>query len=244
MFWQDHLDRLFASAKILEIPVPFPAVGLEELVREMINKNSVVNGSVRLTLSAGTAGISALAADGAGASGPTLIIFTRQPLAYTTGHYQHGLKAGFVKSRRNEHSLLVKLKTINYLENLLAKKEARLYGWDEALFLNTAGNLAEGAVSNIFLVKNKRVVTPAADQGLLPGVMRKAILSKCACLGIPAEERVIALPEVFSAGECFLTNALMGVMPLVEINGRSIGDGRPGMITRKLNQAVNAGIIC
>lgn len=243
MFWHDHFARLFASAKTLEIPVPFPVAGLEELVRKMINKNSVSNGSVRLTLTAGTAGTAALAADNAGASGSTLVIFTRQPLAYTDAHYHRGLRAGFVKIRRNEHSPLVRLKTINYLENLLAKKEARLYGWDEALFLNTAGNLAEGAVSNIFLVKNGRVITPAADQGLLPGVMRKVVLSKCACLGIPAEERAVALPEVFAADECFLTNALMGVMPLVEINGRPV-DGGPGMLTRKLNQAVNAGIIC
>ncbi len=243
MFWQDHFDRLFASAKTLEIPVSYSVAGLEELVRKIINKNSVRNGSVRLTITAGAAGTAALAANGAVASGPTLVIFTRQPLAYTAGHYQHGLKAGFVKIRRNEHSSLVRLKTINYLENLLAKKEAHLYCWDEALFLNTAGNLAEGAVSNIFLVKNERVVTPSDDQGLLPGVMRKVVLSKCACLGIPAEERVVALPEVFVADECFLTNALMGVMPLVKINGRTIGDGRPGMITRKLNQAVNTNII-
>ncbi len=244
VFLERHLERLFRSAHTLEIPCFFSAAGLARMIEETIRKNKVKNGSLRLTLSAGV-GAQAMAGHFPGAQGEksaavqaTLVIFARRGLPYTPDQYRRGLRAGFVSARKNERSPLVGLKTLNYLENLLAKKEARARGWDEALFLNTAGNLAEGSVSNIFLVREDRVITPALDQGLLPGITRQAVLEKCAALGIEAEERVVSPQEIWQARECFLTNALMGVMPLVEVDGRMIGDGRPGAVTQKLGQVI------
>lgn len=244
-FLQRHFERMFASANILSISVFFSANEIAGMIEETINKNKVKNGSVRLTLSAGvdTEALPGCAKTGSRAgksqsTQPALVIFTRQPLAYSPDHYRYGLSAGFVNIRRNEYSPLVRLKTLNYLENLLAKKEARARGWDEALFLNTAGNLAEGSVSNIFLVKENQIITPDVNQGLLPGIARQVVLEKCVSTWIPVQERVICPQEIWEADECFLTNSLMGVMPLVKVNGHPIGDGRPGKITKKLYQEI------
>jgi len=227
-----HFNRLFSSAETIGLTIPFSISELSWLIEQTIKKNNINLGSIRLTLTAGND-------KSATSTTPTLIIFSRQPLAYTHDHYNQGLTAGFADIKRNKHSPLVRLKTINYLENLLAKRYAQTQGWDEALFLNTSGNLAEGSMSNIFLVKNGRVITPNPDEGLLPGIIRHIVMEKCIALGIPAEERVISEKEVREADECFLTNSLMGVMPLIKINGKKIGDGRPGIISRKLNSELN-----
>ena len=229
---RQHINRLFSSAKKIGLTIPFSISELIWLVEQTIKKNNINTGSIRLTITAGND-------KSAISTAPTVIIFGRQPLAYTHDHYKQGLTAGFADIKRNEHSPLVRLKTINYLENLLAKRHAQTRGYDEALFLNTSGNLAEGSTSNIFLVKNGGVITPNTDEGLLPGIIRNILLEKCIIMGIPAEERIISEKEVWEADECFLTNSLMGVMPLVKINGKKIGDGRSGIISRKLNSELN-----
>lgn len=229
---QHHFNRLFSSAEKIGLTIPFSISELLWLVEQTIKKNNINVGSIRITVTAGND-------KSATSTTSTLIIFGRQPLVYTHDHYKQGLTAGFADIKRNEHSPLVRLKTINYLENLLAKRYAQTQGWDEALFFNTSGNLAEGSMSNIFLVKNGRVITPDPEQGLLPGIIRNILLEKCIALGIPVEERIIPEKELWEADECFLTNSLMGVMPLVKINGNKIGDGRPGIISRKLNSELN-----
>ncbi|HAG12068.1 MAG TPA: hypothetical protein DCK76_12045 [Desulfotomaculum sp.] len=231
LIWR-HFDRLFSSAGKIGLTVPFSISELIWFAEQTIEKNNINTGSIRLTLTAGS-DISAAS------TAPTLIISSRQPLAYTHDHYKQGLTAGFADIKRNEHSPLVRLKTINYLENLLAKRYARNRGWDEALFFNTSGNLAEGSTSNIFLVKDGGVITPNTEQGILPGIIRHILLEKCIAMGIPAEESIISEKEVWEADECFLTNSLMGVMPLVKINGNKIGDGRPGIISRKLSSELS-----
>lgn len=230
---QHHFNRLFSCAEKIGLTIPFLISELLWLVEQTIKKNNINTGSIRLTLTAGDD-------KSATSTAPTLIIFGRQPLAYTHDHYKHGLTAGFADTRRNEYSPLVRLKTINYLENLLAKRYAQTRGWDEALFFNTSGNLAEGSTSNIFLVKNGMVITPNLEQGLLPGIIRRIIIEECIALGIPAEERIISEKEVWEADECFLTNSLMGVMPLVKINGNKIGNGRPGMISRTMYERITS----
>ncbi len=229
---RQHFNRLFSCAEKIGLTIPFSISELIWLAEQTIKKNNINAGSIRLTITAGS-DISAAS------TAPTLIISGRQPLAYTHDHYKHGLTAGFTDIKRNEHSPLVRLKTINYLENLLAKRYARTRGWDEALFFNISGNLAEGSMSNIFLVKDGIVATPNLEQGLLPGIIRHILLEKCNSLGIPAIECVISEKKIWEADECFLTNSLMGVMPLVEINGNKIGGGRPGMISRKLNSELS-----
>lgn len=228
VFLEEHLKRLAAGCKTLEMALPVSLAKLGQLVQETIKQNGTIDGALRLTFSAGP--------DPGGKDG-NLVILTR-PLPYTEEHYQHGFKAGITTWRRNEHSPIITLKTLNYLENLLAKREARKRGWDEALFLNTAGYVAEGAVSNVFLIKDGQVITPSCNQGLLPGIMRRAVLETCTRLGIPGHERPVTPDELTTADECFLTNSLMEVMPLVEINNRPIGSGSPGAVTGQIKQAL------
>lgn len=228
VFLEAHLKRLDAGCAALEVALPFPLETLGRLVHETIKQNVLADGALRLTLSAGAA---------PGRAPGNLVIFTR-PLPYGPRDYERGLAAGWSAYRRNERSPLVKLKTLNYLENLLAKKDARNEGWNEALFLNTAGCVAEGTVSNVFMVHNGQVVTPSPDQGLLPGIMRRTVLKTCLDLGLPVAERPVNPDELTRADECFLTNSLMIVMPLVKINGRPIGNGKPGTITERIRTTV------
>ncbi|MCL6448831.1 MAG: aminotransferase class IV [Armatimonadetes bacterium] len=233
VFLEAHLKRLEAGCRALGIALPFPPAAVSRLVHETIRQNGLADGALRLTLSAGPA---------PGESPGELVIFTR-PLSAGPGDYERGLAAGWSVYRRNERSPLVKLKTLNYLENLLAKREAREKGWAEALFLNTAGYVAEGTISNVFIVFNGQVVTPSVDQGLLPGIMRRTVLKICCELGIPAVERPVAPAELVRADECFLTNSLLIVMPLVKINDRPIGNGRPGRLTERIRTAIMSGMM-
>lgn len=227
-FLTAHLQRLETGCAALGITLPRPVTEMGDLVDQTIKLNGVVDGALRITLSAGPA---------PGEAAGNLVIATR-PLPYTPLDYVKGFRAGWSSFRRNEQSPLVKFKTLNYLENLLARREAREKGWDEALFLNTAGCVAEGTMSNVFLVKNDRVITPSSDQGLLPGIMRQAVLDVCRRLALQAEERPVSLDELLAASECFLTNSLMEIMPLVEIDRQPIGNGRPGDVTSQLKEAL------
>lgn len=228
-FLAAHLQRLETGCAALGITLPRPVTEMGNLIRKTIKQNGVLDGALRLTLSAGPA---------PGEAAGNLVIATR-PLPYTPLDYQKGFRAGWSSFRRNEQSPLVKFKTLNYLENLLAKREARERGWDEALFLNTAGCVAEGTMSNVFLVKNGRVITPSPDQGLLPGIMRRAVLDVCRRLALVTQERPVFPDELLAADESFLTNSLMEVMPLVEIDRYPIGKGRPGSVTSQVKKAIS-----
>lgn len=229
VFLFEHLARLEAGCAALKIACPLPFADVRRLAEETARKNGLGEGALRLTVSAG--------ADPPGEVPGTLVISPR-PLPYGPQDYRRGFTAGWAAWRRNERSPLVTLKTLNYLENLLARREARQKKKDEAIFLNTAGGVAEGSASNIFVVKEGRVATPSVDQGLLPGIMRRAVLETCRLSGIPAQERPVTPEEVLRADECFLTNSLFVVMPLVELDGFPIGSGRPGAITGQIRAAV------
>jgi len=118
----------------------------------------------------------------------------------------------------------------------MARRLAASSGWGEALFLNCSGNLAEGSVSNVFLVRDGRVITPESGSGLLPGITRRRVIDACASLKIPLEERVVGPGRLYGAGEIFLTNSLMGVMPLTRLENTPVGNGVPGEITRLVAQ--------
>lgn len=217
-----HLSRLLRSAGELGLEVPYSLGAIEEMLYRTAQKNSMAEGGLRLTLTAG-----------GGQCRPSLLV---QPRDQTYGKemYRRGIRAGFSPLVRNERSPLVRHKTLNYYENIIARRLASSSGWGEALFLNCSGNLAEGSVSNVFLVRDGRVITPEAGSGLLPGITRRRVMDACASLKIPLEERVVRPGELYGAGECFLTNSLMGVMPLTLLENTPIGNGVPGEITRLL----------
>ncbi len=232
LFLERHLERLREGAAFLDLPLP----GIGELtaaVKEVIRANVVEKGSLRLTLTGGK-GQRALWPRPP-TEEPTLLITVRNTVPYPDHLYRRGGKAVLVSFPRNEASPLVKIKSLNFMENMLAKREAVRQGSDEGLFLNTRGELTEGATSNLFLFDGKALRTPATRCGLLPGITRDAVLSLAReTMGISAEEQVLRLTDLEQAEEAFLTASIMEIMPLVEVDGQKIGAGKPGPLSLSL----------
>ncbi len=164
-------------------------------------------------------------------------IWVRPLSAYPPGLYKEGMSAVLAEARRNEHSPLSNLKTLNYLDNLLARAEAQRAGADEAIFLNTSAQLAEASASNLFIVADGRVLTPPIEAGILPGITRACVLELCGAEGISIQEAPLEANQLPAAEEAFLTNSLMEIMPLTSFAGKTIGSGQPREITRQLQQA-------
>ncbi|MGB9887499.1 MAG: aminotransferase class IV [Moorellales bacterium] len=220
---EPHLERLAASAAWLGLPDPGRKVWLEAL-EEVIAANQVGEGWVRLVLTRGPGGGLALVAAGEGRR-------------YPEEHYRRGWRAVISSYRQDQNSPLCRHKTLNFLPHLLARREALARGADEGLHLNLAGEVAEGAYTNVFLVRGGRLVTPPVESGLLPGVTRAAVMELAAELGLAVRERPVRPEEFLEAEEAFLTSSLAGVMPLVAVEGRRIGSGRPGPVTLALGRA-------
>ena len=220
----EHYRRLAAGAELLAIPVPLALSALEGAVDATLARNGLADAYLRLTLTAGPGG----------AGGPSVVLFAREVSEYPPERRERGMAAVVSGVRRNETSPLARVKSLSYLDNLLAREEARRRGAGEALLLNTQGFVAEGAASNVFLVRNETLLTPSIEAGALPGITRQAVLELAAAEGIGVEETNVTLPDLFGAAEAFLTNSVMEVMPLVSVDGRPLGPGRPGPQTERL----------
>jgi len=219
VLWPRHYRRLAAGCRSLGLPAPADP---EELIQSTVERNGGGDGALRVTWSAGIPG------------GEGNLVITARPLPHRD--YGRGYRAGWAGARRNETSALVRHKTTCYLENLLAREKARHEGFDEVLFLNTAGRLAEASAGNVFLIRGRRLVTPDEEQGLLPGIVRGLVLELAPAAGLVPEERAVEPRELAAADEVFLTNSLLGVMPLVEVSGQAVG--RPGEKTAVLRRLV------
>lgn len=224
-----HLSRLVRSAEILGLPIG--ALDLEGAVMDTIQANKLSDARIRITISVGEGG---MAPDPSTCNKPTVLILAEHYQPYPERVYQKGFRAVVSSIRRNSQSPLSRLKSANYLESILARQEARAAGVDEALCLNEKGLLAEASMSNIFLVTDGILRTPGQETGILPGITRETILELASELGIDTLEHDIRLDELFHAQEAFVTNSLIEVMPLTEVDGKPIGSGRPGSLTRKL----------
>jgi len=224
-----HLSRLAGSAEILGVPIDVSV--LKVAVVDTIRANKLGNARVRITVSIGEGG---MIPDSTTCNKPTVLVMAGQYQPYPERVYQEGFRAIVPSVRRNSQSPLSRLKSANYLESMLARQEARAAGVDEALCLNEKGILAEASMSNVFVVTDDIIITPACGSGILLGITREAILELAPQLGINTQEHDIKLDELFQAQEAFLTNSLIEVMPLAEVDGKSIGSGRPGPLTRKL----------
>ncbi len=224
-----HLRRLARSAEILGLPIG--TLDLKGAVMNTIQANQLSEARVRITISIGEGG---MVPDPSTCDKPTVLILAGHYRPYPEQVYQKGFRAVVSSIRRNSQSPLSRLKSANYLESILAKQEARAAGVEEALCLNEKGLLAEASMSNIFLVTDGTLRTPGQDSGILPGITRETILELASPLGINTLEQDIRLDELFHAQEAFLTNSLIEVMPLIEVDGKPIGSGRPGPVTRRL----------
>ena len=230
----EHLDRLFGSAEAIRLRIPYSSAQLGEAIYRTIEVNELGDGCVRLTVSRGE-GETRLDTPKNGA--PTMVIAAKDPIPYSLEQYEVGFKATVATVRCNEFSPISRMKSLNFLNNIVARMEAKVRGADEAILLNTNSYLAEAAVSNVFLVKGRSLLTPSVDCGILPGITRNAILELASNLKLEVIEGKFHLSELTESGEAFLTNSLMEVMGLVEVDGASIGDGKPGPITLELHRA-------
>ena len=232
-----HMDRLFRSAKAIMLDLPWTKQEIADAVCDACRTNNLTDGYIRLIISRGKGklGLSPFTC-----SDPQLIIIADQIQLYPNETYEKGLKAITVPTRRNSHAALPPMvKSLNYLNNILAKIEAYKLGYQECLLLNNEGYVAECSGDNVFIVFEGELITPPVSCGSLGGMTRRAVLDVARKLGVEVEEKPLARFDVWTADECFLTGTAAKLIPLVELDGRSIGDGKPGPVTKKLLQGFN-----
>lgn len=206
LFLAQHYKRLNHACSVLSLEMTYSRAELGETIGKMIGMNAVADGFVKIVCSRG-------------AQAKTDIIILTGTKVYKK-EYDIGLKLCLAASRRNEYSKLVGVKCMNYAENIMEKECALSRGFEEALFLNTSNQVAEGCVSNIFWVKEGTVYTPSSACGILKGTARQRVIGRCKDLGIPIHEGRYALHELYDADELFVTNSLMEIMPVRLLDDR------------------------
>jgi branched-chain amino acid aminotransferase group I len=235
-----HIKRLKDAAQTIGMGAKVAGLDLEKACAETVNINGInEDARVRLTVTNGEG--TALPWVDAGGD-PTVLITVVPYTPYTNEQYEQGFKVGISNVRRTRQNALESLKTISYLANVMARMEVAQHGMDEALLLNEDGYISEGGSSNIFFVRSGRVVTPALNSGLIPGVTREVVMELAAALGIVLSEGTVGKPIFKQCEEAFMTNSMMEIMPVTNISDESgasmvVGGGKMGPITRQLLQA-------
>ncbi len=236
---KEHLERLAASADALGFSAKQTLRTQEELreaVMRLLESNKLGDAYIRITLSRGAGGQGLVPAP-AETPCPTLIIETRPLRPYPENSYKQGVRLIISDYRRSTTNPVMRHKTANFLPAILAKREAVKKDAQDALFLNTDGNVCEGTVWNFFMVEADRVITPPVTANLLPGITRGIVLKVCRDAGITASEADFAAERISRADEAFITNSLMEIMPVASIDDHVIGTDVPGEITRRLMSA-------
>jgi len=228
-----HLTRLRLSAQRLALASELEAYDLEQAIYKTLEANKLADARIRLTVSAGP-GERGLAPPVGGQI--TVLVFADE-LVLSPQAYEQGIAAAMVGPRRNSLSPLSRIKATNYLDNLVACSEAVALGAEEAILLNEGGGIAEGSMSNIFLVAEGMLLTPSEESGILPGITREAVLELARALGIEAVEGEIPLADLLRADEAFLTSSVREVLPITSIDNELVGQGGPGPVTRRLMAA-------
>lgn len=227
----EHLNRLEESSKILGWPEEIDTEGLVTGIYQTLQHNRLQEASVRLTVSRG---IGASRPDPTSCGQMTVTIFASPLQPFPKEKVEKGWKVVTTTIQRNLTSPLCSLKVANYLDNILAKAEAKKQGAQEALFLNTKGSVAEGTMCNMFFVMDGNVITPDLSSGLLPGVTRAIVLKLAKQVGMRVEERQIHPEELLRVTEMFVTSSLLEIMPVTMLDGRLIGEGYAGNWTKTL----------
>lgn len=216
-----HLARLARGAQVLGLPLETTSIA--PAITAVLTANELTEAIVRVTLTRGVGARGLLPPPN---PQPTLLV-TAWPFVPSLPPQ---VKAHIVQMRRNEHSVLTQLKTLNCLENILARQEAVAHGADEAILLNTLGRVAEASSANVFIVRGGGLVTPPVTEGVLPGVTRTVVMQIAHKQGLPCHEAQITVEELMQAEEVLLTNSVIELRPVVHLNGRELGMGLPGPI--------------
>lgn len=233
LFHVAHFARLMRSARITHLPFNMPNEDLLEICQQILDANSLTYARLRITVTRGESGGGPDFTSGKTA--PTLLVHAVDfDAARFDTMRKKGISAEVIDFPLNHRSPLAQVKTTSYQERLLARHRATSSGADEGIFLNTDGILAEGAFSNVFLVKDGVVKTPPVADGALPGIVRLKTGLLCPRLELDYKEESLTLDDLLSADEAFMTNSLMEIMPLTEVNSQLVGNGDPGETTLRL----------
>jgi len=229
----EHIDRLYESAHTLMIDIPLSKKEMVEAMKKTLRANELRDAYIRLVVSRGRGdlGIDPRRCD----RGPTIVIITTGLALYPEELYEKGLKVVTANTRRiPADSFNPRVKSLNYLNNIMGKIEANNYGVPEAIMLTDNGIVCECTADNLFFVKNGTVVTPPTWLPILDGITRKTILWLCGELDIPHKEDCFTLHDIYNADEMFLCGTGAELIPVIEVDGRTVGDGTPGPIFRKI----------
>lgn len=228
-----HLKRLENSARAIDLNIPLTRKELIQAIRKTLRANNLRDAYIRLVV---TRGVGDLGLDPRKCPKPTVFIITDRIVLYPETFYRQGLKLITASTRRNIPAALnPAIKSLNYLNNILAKIEANRAGVPEAIMLNNEGFVAECTGDNIFIVKNKNVITPPVSSGALDGITRQAVMELVLQLtGKPVREENLTTYDIYTSDECFLTGTAAEIVPVSEVDGRKIASGKPGPLTNKL----------
>lgn len=236
----EHLDRLFRALKAVRIEPPSGKDHFKGLVKRLLKINGLESAYVRLAVTRGRGGFGIGYRDDLKA-GAVLVAKDFKP--YPKWMHARGIRAKVVDVRQNDRSPLCGIKSMNYLNYIVARFHAKEAGFDEAILTNTRGFVTEAATSNIFLVIRKRLVTPSLDSGILPGIARAVILEIAGRLKLKVSQRGVRPQELLKADEIFLTNSLAEVLPVTGIGSKRVGSGKPGELTRLLATSYQKQVI-
>ena len=229
---EEHIDRLFDSARAIALNIGLDKPAVIEATLETIRQNNLQDGYIRLVV---TRGVGDLGLNPMLCPKASMIIIASKITLYSAEKYENGLDVVTCSTRRIPHGALSPMvKSLNYLNNVMAKIEAQNAGAGEGLMLNEQGFVSECTGDNIFIIKNGVISTPPIAAGALAGVTRAVVFDLAAELGIPIREPMMTRYDIFTADECFLTGTAAEVIPAVKLDTRPIGDGKPGPITQRL----------
>jgi len=229
---EQHLERLWNSARSICLDIPMTRQEMTEALLETIRQNHLRDGYVRLVV---TRGVGNLGLNPEHCKDPSVIIIVATIALYHEDFYRKGLSIVTVATRRsNPASLNPAVKSLNYLNNVMARIEANLASADEALMLNDAGNVAECTADNVFIIKHGQIFTPPITAGALQGITRSVVFDIAGEFDIKVTEADFTRHDIFVADECFLTGTAAEIVPVVKADGRIIGNGEPGPITMRI----------
>ena len=232
---KEHIDRLFYSAKAILLGIPMSHAQIMRATVETCRMNKIRDGYIRLIV---TRGVGTLGLNPNRCKKPSIIIIADKIQVYPLALYQRGMEIVTVPTTRNLHSALnPAIKSLNYLNNILAKIEANNAGVEEAIMLNAEGFVAECTGDNIFIIKKGALLTPPLSAGALYGITRQTVMDLAQSFDVKVSEPNLTRYDLFNADECFITGTAAEVVPVVKIDGRIIGDGKPGMCTQKIIKA-------
>lgn len=232
---EEHVKRLFESAKAIRLEVPMTPREVSEGMRDAMQANGITgDGYIRLVV---TRGVGSLGLSISHTACPTVFVIADKIALYPPEVYERGLHCTISSLARNHpNTTSPRVKSLNYLNNIMAKAEAKEAGCDEAIMLTTEGYVSECTGDNIFIVRNGEIATPPTSMGILDGITRKLAMELAAKRGIPVQEKMLIRHDLIIADECFATGTAAEIIPVTKIDGRLVADGKPGPITRQLSQ--------